>query len=39
MAGKEHELSEYCWCEPDIEEEYDDDGNSLGRVVIHKETH
>lgn len=39
MSEREHELDADCWCEPEIEEEYDDDGNCIGRILIHRETH
>ena len=36
---KMHELSEGCWCEPEIEEVFDDDGKLINRLVIHREVH
>lgn len=34
-----HELSEDCWCEPEIEEVFDEDGRLINRLVIHREVH
>ena len=34
-----HELSENCWCEPEIEEVFNDYGILINRLVIHREVH
>ncbi len=37
--NKMHEMSEDCWCEPEIEEIYDESGVLINRLVIHREVH
>jgi hypothetical protein len=34
-----HEPHEYCWCEPDIIEVYDDDGEIIDYEYEHRLTH
>lgn len=38
ISGKNlyHEPNECCWCEPDIIEEEDYDGASLGFTILHR---
>lgn len=36
---KEHEMSENCWCEPEIEEVYDEQGQFTNRIIIHRALH